>query len=178
MWRYSLYCTSFVWVLFFSPPPSQYIFVFIGLCSQTSDRQGTSQLLWHRIGHSINNKNDSITSSNSTYKGTGPYSSPQWIALFPHAGEGHLCHTHTYTHIKPSEVKCKPLKEELNIWFSKLPQVFWTNTDVWPANPQFRLPFPFAQFIATCVSVLADDAQARSSHPSLMGFTNAYWSAE
>lgn len=26
--------------------------------------------------------------------------------------------------------------------------------------------------------VLADDAQARSSHPSLMGFTNAYWSAE
>lgn len=38
--------------------------------SETADRQGTSQPLWHHIGHSINNTNDSITLSNSTDNGT------------------------------------------------------------------------------------------------------------
>lgn len=45
-------------------------------------------------------------------------------------------------------------------------------------NPQSRQPIPFAQFSAGYVSVLADDAQDLSSHPPLMGLTNAYWSPE
>ena len=57
-------------------------------------------------------------------------------------------------------------------------QWFKPDADVWQANPQARLPIPFAQFSAANESVLADDAQDRSSHPSLMGLTNAYWSLE
>lgn len=36
----------------------------------------------------------------------------------------------------------------------------------------------FAQFSAASMSVIADDAQDNASHPSLMAFTNAYWSHE